>query len=177
MTSTRLICRSSGLWIALALCLAVAAGAAEKTPEKTAASPAAKGITVAEVRGYLEKMGGACRVVGDAEIRSEARAGGVAYSLLVKVDPARYLVYLAIDDFFPLAEKAAARAKVTDRMATLNYEMAIGKLEWDAQGGQVQLSHSFSTEDGLGYRTFSGVLATLLASAGPARKALEDAAR
>ena len=178
MTKTRSIRRLAGLCVALALSLAVAAGAAEKARGKAApAPPAAKGITVAEVRGYLEKMGGACRVVGDAEIRSEARAGGVAYSLLVKVDPARYLVYLAIDDFFPLAEKASARANVTDRMARLNYEMAIGKLEWDAQGGQVRLSHSFSTEDGLGYRTFSGVLATLLASAGPAHKALEEAAR
>ena len=167
----------AGLWIALALALAVAAGAAQKAGPKPASPPAAQGVTVADVRGYLEKMGGACRVIGDSEIRSEARAGGKTYALLVKVDPARFLVYLAIDDFFPLAEKDPARARVVERMATLNYEMAIGKLEWDAKAGEVRLSHSFSTEDGLGYRAFSGVLATLLATAGPARKALEDAAR
>jgi hypothetical protein len=155
--------------LGLVLVLAAPTWAADPGDKTGAATPAL-------VRGYLERMGGTCRVVGANELRSEARAAGTTYPVLVKVDPARFLVYLALDDFFPLKAADPARGRVVDRMATLNYEMAVGKLEWDAEGGQVRLSHSFSTEDGLGYRTFSGVLATLLSSAGPVRKALAEAA-
>ena len=133
-------------------------------------------VTTETVLGYLEALGGECRTAGTGEIQTEARAGGETYDILVKVDAGHFLVYLAVTDLFALPADHGRRAAVADRIARLNYELALGKVEWNVAGGEVRLSYAFSTEEGLGRRTFTGVLGTLLSAAGPVRRALAESA-
>jgi len=51
------------------------------------------------------------------------------------------------------------------RFMELNWELLIGKYEWDKSDGEVRLSYTFSTENGLGYEAFAACLQWIVLSA------------
>lgn len=150
---------------------------AQPLPEKAKpVSQSTSEITVEVVQGYLTRMGGLCRQANDNELHTEAKAGDTAYSVLVKVDPQRFYVYLSLTDILKMDDDQKRITAVCRRLARLNFELLLGKLEWDQQGQTVRMSYTFSTEEGLGEKTFRAVMATLLQQAGPVRKQLAAAA-
>ena len=42
-----------------------------------------------------------------------------------------------------------------------NWNLNIGKFEWDKTDGEIRLSYCFTTENGIGYEAFSAIVTTL----------------
>lgn len=180
MNFLRILGMAAAVFLLAFAALPASAGPAadqDKTGAAVDAATARPAVDGALLKAYMERAGASCRLVDRGEVRANARAGGETFELLARADTKRYFAYVAVADLFDLPKDHPRLASVTERMARLNYQIAIGKLEWDADGGVVRLSHAFSTEDGLGYRSFTGTLATLLAQAGPLRRELEAASK
>ena len=153
------------------LLIPLAATAQPTTPAPEAASAVSK-VDLDLVVGYAKRLG----ITGQRD--SEGFAGrvifdGKPYDLLISVDPARFVCYLAVLNLKQVKASDPKRDAVLARAMELNFRLAIGKLEWDRDQGQIRLSHTFSTERGLEYETFRGVLLTLLSAAEPIRTELD----
>jgi hypothetical protein len=94
---------------------------------------------------------------------------------MVRALPQQKLVYLAILDVAHVAAKGATSEAQFRKLAELNYQLTVGKLEWEAATGGVRLSYTFANETGVDLKSFTAVLQTLLTEVGAARKALESA--
>ena len=140
------------------------------------ADPPAATVDSKTVAAYLRSLGVTPERVGENELRVQAKAKGAVYDVLVKVDPEHRLVYVALTDLMPLRASDPAADAVCRKIASMNYDLTLGKLEWNEEGAEVRLSYSFTTENGLGREAFTGLLGTLLLQAGPARAELRAAA-
>ena len=91
---------------------------------------------------------------------------------LVRVMPQHKLVYVAVLEVHHLGAESGAAA--FRRLAELNFQLTVGKLEWDAKTGEVRLSHTFANENGVDEKSFFTVIQTLLMEIEPVRKALQS---
>lgn len=98
---------------------------------------------------------------------------GKQFDFLCVVDSKNKYVYLAVVDIMKLSATAPALCEVTKKIAALNYGLMMAKLEWDKKGGEVRLSTTLSTEDGLSSKRFTAALSTLIASAEQVEKKLK----
>ena len=120
------------------------------------------------VRVYLQRSG--------LEVR-ESETPGVflapiegdeaSFNLAVQVFEREKVVYMAVTDYLDIDEAVSPGAMVLllTRMATLNYELLLGKFQLEPRSGQVILSVELNFDDGLGYRTFDTVLRHLVQTA------------
>ncbi|MDP8256470.1 MAG: YbjN domain-containing protein [Candidatus Alcyoniella australis] len=162
----------------LALSALLSAAPASMAGPTTATSPAPQAaictVDLELVKGYAARLG----IIGQASesgMLGRVVFDGRTFDLLLSADPAACLCYLALLDLCELKADDPKRAVVLQRAMELNYELAMGKLEWDRKAGTIRLSHSFSTESGLSYEQFRGVLLTLLSAAQPLRSELKSA--
>lgn len=95
------------------------------------------------------------------------------YDMICVADGKNKFVYLAVLDLYKLPAASPAVCKITKQMAVLNYGMILTKLEWDEKGGEVRLSISLSTEDGLSQKAFVAALSTLMTAAEHVEKSLK----
>lgn len=95
------------------------------------------------------------------------------YDLICVADAKNKFVYLAVLNLMKLGKDAPNLCDVTKKMASLNYGMVMTKLEWDEKSGEVRLSATMTTEEGLSQKQFSTMLTTLLLAAEQADKQLK----
>lgn len=98
---------------------------------------------------------------------------GKTYEFLCVADAKNRFVYLAIIHLRMLDGNAPDLCKVTRKMAALNYGMVMTKLEWNEKAGEVRISRTVSTEDGLSQTSFHSAVTTLLLAAEQAENALK----
>ncbi len=126
-------------------------------------------VDAAVVRAYLERAG--------LQVRESETTAGVflapvegdqaSFNLAVQVFPREKVVYMAVTDYLDIDEAVSPGAMVLllTRMATLNYELLLGKFQLEPRSGQVIFSVELNFDDGLGYRTFETVLRHLVQTA------------
>lgn len=93
-------------------------------------------------------------------------------TLMVRALPAQKILYLAITDVAkipPTGPGAEARFR---NLASLNYQLTVGKLEWDRQSHEVRLSYTFAADQVVEYGSFVAIVQTLLAEIDAVRKQL-----
>ena len=95
------------------------------------------------------------------------------YDIICVADPKNKFVYMAVLDLKKLDGASPKVCEITRKMATLNYGMVMTKLEWNEKAGEVRMSITLSTEDGLSEKRFGVALTTLLLSAEQADKRLQ----
>ncbi len=81
---------------------------------------------------------------------------------LVKCDPKHHLVYIAVTNLGALKKSDENFCKIAEKLLKLNYGIAAAKLEWDESDGDIRLSKTFETEEGLSKSRFMGSLGALL---------------
>jgi hypothetical protein len=92
---------------------------------------------------------------------------------LVRVMPEQKLVYVAILDVAPLTAAMPKAPAWFRKLAELNYQLTVGKIEWEAERGTLRLSYTFAGEQGVDYASFVAVVQTLLTEVEAVRRALE----
>ena len=140
---------------------------AEQTPAGEA-QPATDGVTVVTITSYLEEMGYVYKVDKSGkvpEIELLMRGNNSNYDLRIFIDDPRKIVYTAVNRIMTVPNVHPRKYALLQRLMELNWELLIGKYEWDKSDGEVRLSYTFSTENGLGYDAFAACFQLLVLTA------------
>jgi len=87
------------------------------------------------------------------------------YDIYILVNQEKAVVYIAIAHYIEVPASHPNLDQILRRLMELNWEFSLGKLEWDPNDGEVRLSHTFTTEDGLGTQALGVVIGYLVAAA------------
>ncbi len=77
------------------------------------------------------------------------------------------VLYIATHDYLRMEDAASSQAMVLllTQLATLNYELLIGKFQLNPKNGAIALSVELNIDDGLGFKTFEAVVSHLAKTA------------
>ena len=131
------------------------AGEQPEQPKKSKAD-------LALIESYLKTIGATYKKIDEQHLTFRAGTKSKLDTIQINADPEKFFVYMGILDVFHVSSTDKSAAAVLTAVADLNYRLVMGKLEWDSSTGEIRLSYTFSTEDGLGYNSFYSVLMTLL---------------
>jgi hypothetical protein len=121
--------------------------------------------TVAVLKGYLIRMEVTPEVSTEKEypiLSFTKRMTNATHRVRVVVDMKRELVYVFLNRYLVLPEDHPNRDAVLRALMKKNWDLNIGKFEWDPSDGELRFSYCFSTENGVGYDAFNAVVMTLL---------------
>ena len=137
-------------------------------PAAATKPPAEDGVAVETITSYLDKMSYVYRVNKSAkipEIELLMRGNNVNYAVSIVIyDPIK-VVYLSMDRIMTVPDQHPRKAVLLQRLMELNWEHFLAKYEWEKRNGEVRLSYSFSTENGLGYDAFAACFEHLILTA------------
>jgi len=82
------------------------------------------------------------------------------FQLSVQLFSRENVVYFAIHDYMRLEDATSSQSMVLllTQLATMNYELLLGKFQLNPRSGEISLSVEVQVDDGLGFRTFDAVL-------------------
>jgi hypothetical protein len=83
------------------------------------------------------------------------------HHLRIVIDTKRQIVYMFLNRYLEAKPDSAQLPKVLQRLMEENWNLNIGKFEWDKTDGEIRLSYCFTTENGIGYEAFSAIVTTL----------------
>jgi len=79
----------------------------------------------------------------------------------VVIDSKRQLVYLFLNRYLSAPANSANVGKVLQALMEQNWNLNIGKFEWDPSDGEIRYSYCFTTENGIGFEAFEAIVQTL----------------
>ncbi len=139
-------------------------GAAAPAPRTAPRHVAALEVTLRDLA--LDPL---CVAESPVHARCEARvtaAGGEdALTLRAVASDETHTVYLYTPDLARAAPDAPSTPALLRRIAELNHELLLGKLEWDAGTGEIRLSMVLPTQGGLDREALGTMTRALLALA------------
>ena len=95
------------------------------------------------------------------------------YDTYVIADPSTALAFIVIGDYLTVPAEHRNCDKVLRELMKLNWDLNVGKFEWDPSDGEVRFSFTFSTENGVGFEAFEAVFGTLIHTADEKIEALQ----
>lgn len=123
-----------------------------------------EGQVVGLIKGYLERM----KFQDTAENRNGLPVFDVPmpmtnanHHLRMVLDLKREILYVFLNRYLSVKADSPQLFPVLQRLMTENWNLNIGKFEWDKSDGEIRLSFAFSTENGVGYEALAAVLHTL----------------
>lgn len=101
------------------------------------------------------------------------------FRVSVQLFPRENVVYFAVHDYLTLEDAASSQSMVLllTQLATMNYELLLGKFQLNPRSGDISLSVEVQVDDGLGFRTFDAVLNHIIFTADQRHPDLLRAAR
>ncbi len=149
---------------------AKAAGAAPEaaSPEigSTANNPWADNEqAIALIQGYLDRMklDYATDKTGDYPVVNfSINMTNATHRVRIVVDGKRQLVYIFLNHYLNAKPGSDKLPAVLQRLMEENWNLNIGKFEWDKTDGEIRYSYCFTTENGLGYESFNAIVLTMV---------------
>lgn len=149
---------------------APAEGAAPEEPE--ASAPVT--VDLAYLTKYLDRMGLKYEANLERGFAHMVMAGDHGkYDTYVVTDTESALAFIIISDYMTVRADHRNCDKVLRRLMELNWKLNVGKFEWDPSDGEVRITFTFSTENGVGYEAFKAVFETLAVTADQYKEELE----
>jgi len=142
--------------------------ASEELPADETQGAAEDVVTVQTITSYLDRMNYVYKLdksVKVPEIELLMRGDNANYQLRIFIDDPRKVVYMCINRLMTIPDSHPRKSAVLQRLMELNWELLIGKYEWDKSDGEARLSYTFSTENGLGYEAFVACFQLLVLTA------------
>jgi len=84
------------------------------------------------------------------------------YDIYIVVDQEHAIVYVGLTRYLEVPGDHPAAEQIMARLMELNWELTLGKFEWNSADGEVRISFVFTTENGLGRHALGAALASLL---------------
>jgi thioredoxin-related protein len=124
-----------------------------------------KAITL--LRGYFERM--KLEATRDETQKypvftAPVKKTNATHRIRCVIDVKRQVVYVFLNRYLQVKPDSPVLPKVLQRLMEENWNLNIGKFEWDKSDGEIRLSYCFTTENGLGYESFEAIVNTLLDS-------------
>ena len=115
---------------------------------------------------------------GQGHIRVEYTGHNADFALTIQHFPTSKVLFLATSNLFHLDEAQSTESVVLllASLATLNYELLIGKFQLNPETGEILLSTELEVADGVGVQTLVGAIDQLLETADAHYPELEHAA-
>jgi hypothetical protein len=85
-----------------------------------------------------------------------------AFQYCVVIDNRQKLVYVFLDRYLTISRSHPNLRQILQTLMEKNWHLNIGRYEWDPSDGEVRLSYTVSTENGIGFETFKAITKTLL---------------
>ncbi len=142
--------------------------AAVPQPAAVTEPSAEDGVAVETVTSYLDKMNYVYKVDKSAkvpEIELLMRGNNGNYDVRVFIDNPRKIVYVWVNRLMTIPDLHPRKYVLLQKLMELNWELLIGKYEWDKSDGEVRVSYTFSTENGVGYDAFVACFQLLVLTA------------
>jgi hypothetical protein len=140
----------------------LAGAAAGSTP----ANPWADGAqATALVRGYLEreKLDWTVETTGEFPVyTATVKMTNATHHPRIVIDTKRLMVYVFLNRYLTAKPDSPQLPQVLQRLMEENWNLNVGKFEWDKTDGEIRFSFMFTTENGLGYEAFDAIMDTLL---------------
>ena len=139
-----------------------------------------KAVDLDVLHRFLDRAGYVHTVVRDdsPHIRLDFGGRNKTFGINIQHFPKAGIVFLATSGFLRLEDTQNTRSAVLlmIQLATINYEMLVGKLQLNPETGEVVMSTELHVKDGLGYDTFIQALDRLTTAADEQYPDLERAA-
>jgi len=122
---------------------------------------------VATIKEYLVRMKVSCeRNTGFKYpvLDFSSTINNATHQVRIVIDTKRAVVYVFLNRYLMVPDGSANRNAVLRELMKKNWDLNIGKFEWDPSDGEVRYSYCFTTENGVGFEAFRAIVATLLAS-------------
>lgn len=124
---------------------------------------------VALLSSYLDRMGRKYTVDTSRKWPlielAPVRVEHATHYLRIVIDVERQLVYVFVNRLITVPVNHPRLAEILQRLMELNWQLNVGKFEWDKTDGEVRYSYTFTTENGLGFEAFEAIVLTLLKTA------------
>jgi hypothetical protein len=95
-------------------------------------------------------------------LKVKAKRANATHHLHIVIDGPRQMVYLFLNRYLTVKPDDPALPKVLQRLMQENWNLNIGKFEWDKTDGEIRFSYCFTTENGVGFEAFGAIVKTLL---------------
>jgi|GEM_PF-2849800 len=132
----------------------------------TAGNPwADKEQATALIRSYLERRQLEATFDAGKEypvFNVPVKMTNASHNLRIIIDVDKQLVYIFLNRYLVAKPDNAGLPKILQRLMEKNWDLNIGKFEWDKTDGEIRFSYTFTTENGIGYESFSAIIDTLL---------------
>ena len=135
--------------------------------------------TLDEIAGWLDRAGYVYEWTNDKRVLRLDYAGrNSTFGLSIQRFEKSRVLFLATTDYLRLDEAPGTRGVVLllVKLAALNYDLLIGKLQLNPETGEIMLSAELNLTSGLGYDTFVETLDRLTRTADERYPELERAA-
>jgi hypothetical protein len=127
--------------------------------------------SIALVDGYLNKMGVGHQVVDENTIVITDTTGtNKRFKVYIRYFKKVEVLYLVADDYITLpnigtADDMTKACLLLSKAMDINYQLTIGKLEFNTKSGGLKYSVVINSDDGVGYKTFKATYQSLVSSA------------
>ena len=116
------------------------------------------------VKTYLERM----KLEYTTELSGEdpsflfpIKMTHATHRMKVVIDAKRQIVYLFLNRYLNSKSDSDKLPGVLQRLMEENWNLNVGKFEWDKSDGEIRYSYCFTTENGLGYEAFNAIVMTI----------------
>jgi hypothetical protein len=146
---------------------ALALGVVLSAPAAPAALQSAQPARyAAAIEAELRQMGIAAECASESATRHRCRAArpaaGAGHALLhVVYSDESDTIYFYFERYLLLPSDHARAATVLRRLMELNWDLLIGKFEWNARSGEVRLGATLNTDSNFDRRAFRSIIAAL----------------
>ena len=117
------------------------------------------------IRSYMDRMDLKYDVdtSGDYPVLNcPVKMDNATHQLRIVIDTKTQLVYLFLNRYLMAPQNSRTLPRVLRALMERNWDLNIGKFEWDKSDGEVRLSYTFTTENGVGFEAFEAIVLTLV---------------
>jgi hypothetical protein len=151
----------------LTAALALLFGLGLQPPAQAAAQAVRAPRYAAAMEAELRQMGIAAECASESALRHRCRAsrpaaaGSAGASLHLVYSDESDTIYFYFERYLLLPSDHARAATVLRRLMELNWDLLVGKFEWNPRTGEVRLGATLSTDSNFDRRAFRSVIAAL----------------
>ncbi len=120
------------------------------------------------IQDYLQRSGFPAGTLSSPNVLTVPIEGtNTNFQLTIQLFEEEKVLYMAANDYLQLEDAASSKSMVLllTQVATLNYELLLGKFQLNPSTGAISLSVELNLDDGLGFRTFRTVIHHLVRTA------------
>ena len=119
-------------------------------------------VDIAYLTKFLDQMKLKYETTADKGFAHMIMVGDHAkYETYVIADTESALAFVIIRNYMTVKPDNRNADKVLRHLMQLNWKLNVGKFEWNPDDGEVRLTFTFSTEEGIGFNAFKAVFDTL----------------